>query len=406
MNFDKEFHKSNQYRYSVIIAVISVLVGFLLQYVFGSIPKQWFSFPFNVIGGLIYVFTITALFFLFKKKNIINLHSSVPFALVTTIVLGILTIGLGSISIDGSHNALWHTLGFDDITRSWYFALIFLMALTNLWLAILKKSVVYQSKNITFLLNHFGLWLILFAGVLGQGDIIRLKMDLYKDKTEWRAVDNNGNVVELPLAFELKNFTIDIFPNKLFIIDSLGNALPKGKPEGFMLEKNSANTNILHWKITLHQYFENAIPETDSTFIAHPMWGATNAAQITITNKLTNDKQTGWVAAGNFQFPPKAIKLDDNHTLVMAPPEARKFESEVLVFQKEKKDVLTEKIEVNHPLKVDNWKVYQVSYDERMGRWSELSVVELISDPWLPVVYTGIFILMAGCIAFLFKNRT
>jgi len=40
-----------------------------------------------------------------------------------------------------------------------------------------------------------------------------------------------------------------------------------------------------------------------------------------------------------------------------------------------------------------------------MGRWSERSVVELISDPWLPVVYTGIFMLIIGGIAFLLTNR-
>lgn len=90
---------------------------------------------------------------------------------------------------------------------------------------------------------------------------------------------------------------------------------------------------------------------------------------------------------------------------MMAPAEARKFQSEVSIYQKDTEEVRNEKIEVNHPIKVDGWKVYQVSYDERMGRWSELSVVELILDPWLPVVYTGIFILMAGGIAFLFVNR-
>ena len=46
-----------------------------------------------------------------------------------------------------------------------------------------------------------------------------------------------------------------------------------------------------------------------------------------------------------------------------------------------------------------------MSYDDRMGRWSELSVVELISDPWLPVVYVGIFLLIAGGVALLFQVR-
>ncbi|MDO5104736.1 cytochrome c biogenesis protein ResB [Capnocytophaga sp.] len=408
MNLDKEFHKSNQYRYSVMIALLSLLVGGILQYVFGSIPKSWFSFPQNIFGGLAFVILNTAIFFIFKKKNFINLHSSTPFAIVTVITLGVLTIGLGSISINKGHHGTSQTLlhfGLDDITKTWYFALVFLMALTNLWLAILKRSMVYQSKNITFLLNHFGLWLVMFAGVLGQGDLIRLKMDLRKDKIEWRATDDYGNVIQLPIAMELKSFDIDIYPNKLFIIDSLGNSLPKAKPEGFMLEKDGSEGKILDWKITQHQYFENAVPESDSTYVSHGMWGATNAAFITVENTKTGKKIQDWISAGNFQLPPRAIHLDEEHTLLMAPPEARKFQSEVIIYQKDTEQVRTETIEVNHPVKIDGWKIYQVSYDERMGRWSDLSVVELILDPWLPVVYTGIFILMAGGIAFLFVNR-
>lgn len=279
------------------------------------------------------------------------------------------------------------------------------MALTNLWLAILKRSMVYQSKNITFLLNHFGLWLVMFAGVLGQGDLVRLKMDLYKDKIEWRATDDNGNIIELPIAIELKSFDIDIYPNKLFVIDSLGNSLPKEKPIGFMLEKDGSEGKILDWKITQHQYLEKAIPDTDSTYVSHGMWGSTNAALVTVENLKTKERKKGWISAGNFQLPPRTIQLDADHTLVMAPAEARKFQSDVVIYQKDTEQIRREKIEVNHPVKVDGWKIYQVSYDERMGRWSDLSVVELILDPWLPVVYTGIFILMAGGVAFLFKNR-
>lgn len=407
MNLDKEFHKSNQYRYSLLIAVLSLLIGVVLQYFFGSIPKSWFSFPYNIIGGLTFVFLNTAIFFIFKKKNFINLHSSTPFAIVTVITLGILTIGLGSISINKEHGTPIALLNFglDDITKTWYFALVFLMALTNLWLAILKRSIVYQRKNITFLLNHFGLWLVMFAGVLGQGDLVRLKMDLYKDKIEWRATDDYGNVIELPIAIELKSFDIDIYPNKLFVIDSAGNSLPKEKPIGFMLEKNGSEGKILDWKITQHEYLEKAIPDTDSTYVAHGMWGATNAALVTVENLKTKETKKSWISAGNFQLPPRAIELDAEHTLVMAPAEARKFQSDVVIYQKDTEEVRKEKIEVNHPVKVDDWKIYQVSYDERMGRWSDLSVVELILDPWLPVVYTGIFILMAGGVAFLFKNR-
>ena len=408
MNFDKEFQKQNQYKYSIIITGISLFLGILLQYFTGTIPRQWFSFPNNIILGLIFILVNTAVFFLFKQKNFVNLHSSVPFAIVSSATLGVLTIGLGSINLDSSNTATPQyllRLGLDNITRTWYFALIFLLVLTNLWLAILKRALVFQKKNVTFLLNHFGLWLTLFAGVLGQGDLMRLTMDLHKDQTEWRAKDSEGHVHELPIALELKNFNIDIYPNKVYIIDKEGTPLPENKPQSFLLENNGTSMTMLDWKITLHEYLSNAVPVNENEFAANPMWGATNAAKITVQNIKNNTTTTEWIAAGNFQFPAKTIMLDSNHIVVMAPAEARKFESEVLVYQKGKEEIREEKIEVNNPITVDGWKIYQVSYDERFGRWSDLSVVELILDPWLPVVYIGIFILMAGSVAFLFKSR-
>lgn len=53
-------------------------------------------------------------------------------------------------------------------------------------------------------------------------------------------------------------------------------------------------------------------------------------------------------------------------------------------------------IDVNKPLSVDGWKIYQVSYDETKGKWSTVSVFELVRDPWMPLVYTGIILMLAG----------
>lgn len=88
----------------------------------------------------------------------------------------------------------------------------------------------------------------------------------------------------------------------------------------------------------------------------------------------------------------------------MAPPEAKKFESELLVYEKGSNKIDKQSIYVNQPLSVGGWKIYQTSYDENLGRWSDISVVELVNDPWLPLVYLGIFILMIGTLSFLIKN--
>lgn len=422
MTFEKSFHKSNQYRASIIIVVALLVLGLILQFAFGSIPKHWFSFPYNIYAAFSFVLITTGLFLKLRQKELVNLLSSVPFALVIVVVMGILTIGLGSINVSNqspimgaempkiSENpnpeqlALLKKLGLDNLTASWYFAFVFLCLLINLWFAVLKKALVFQKKNITFLLNHFGLWLCLFAGVLGQGDVQRLKMTLQQDAPEWRGVDEHGNMVELPLALELKKFKMDIYPNKLFIINKKGEALPKNKPDGFLLEKKGLSHQFLNWNVTLLEYVENAVMINENEFAKNPMWGSTNAAKIVIEDTKTGKKETKWISCGNFQFMPKIVQLNDEYTLVMAPPEAKKFESELLIYQKDSDKIQTASIFVNQPVTVNGWKIYQTSYDEKLGRWSDISVVELVSDPWLPLVYFGIFILMLGTISFLIKN--
>ena len=58
---------------------------------------------------------------------------------------------------------------------------------------------------------------------------------------------------------------------------------------------------------------------------------------------------------------------------------------------------------MNKPLNVDGWKIYQLSYDEALGRWSDVSIFELVKDPWLPAVYCGIALMLAGAVL-LFLN--
>lgn len=419
MNFEKSFHKSNQYKVSIIITTVLLILGLVLQISFGSIPKYWFSFPYNFYSGFVFIALTTAIFFFYKQKEVVNLFSSVPFAVVVVILMGILTIGLGSINIEPKtpetpqmiaentphkHNEFLEKIGFGNITSTWYFAFIFFCVLINLWFAVLKRALVFQMKNLAFLLNHFGLWLILFAGILGQGDIQKLKMTLEQDVPEWRAVDENGKMIELPIALELKKFKMDIYPNKLFLINEKGEALPKNKPDGFLLEKKGVSHIFGKWKVTLLEYIENAVMINDREYAKNPIWGSTNAAKISIENIKTGEKKVEWISCGNFQFPPKVVPLEKKFILVMAPPEAKKFESELLVFQKDDSSIKKASIFVNQPLKINGWKIYQTSYEEKLGRWSDISIVELVSDPWLPLVYAGIFILMIGTVFFLINN--
>jgi len=55
---------------------------------------------------------------------------------------------------------------------------------------------------------------------------------------------------------------------------------------------------------------------------------------------------------------------------------------------------------------IKGWKIYQVSYDQSKGKWSSLSILEAVNDPWLPAVYTGFFMMMAGAVLLFWLGKT
>ena len=73
----------------------------------------------------------------------------------------------------------------------------------------------------------------------------------------------------------------------------------------------------------------------------------------------------------------------------------KRFASEIQILTKSGKNIETI-VEVNKPYEVDGWKIYQFGYDTQMGAQSQISILELVSDPWLPWVYTGFYMMLAG----------
>ena len=126
-----------QYPFATLVACISLIIGLILQLTVGSLSKSWFSFPDNIIAGFTFVVITTLVFFIFRKSAFVSRFSSAPFAIVIVAVLGLLTIGLGSINVKPEEmQGVLGKLGLNDLTKTWYFGLIFVLALMNLWFAI------------------------------------------------------------------------------------------------------------------------------------------------------------------------------------------------------------------------------------------------------------------------------
>ena len=277
-----------------------ILAGLALELSAGQVKWDAFAWPVNgfVYGGFL---ALIAIVFLLRKKvyafQFLSTYQAAIPAMVYAVTLTII-MGLTRQKVGGT----W----LNDMLSFWPFVLIYVyvtvilgaVTLKRLYQIVNRKSSNRKWFDLPFLLNHLGLFLALTAATLGNADMQRLKMITAVGEPEWRALDANGVVKEMPLAIELKKFIMETYDN--------------GSP--------------------------------------------------------------------------------------------KRFASEIQILTKTKKNIETV-VDVNKPYEVDGWKIYQYGYDTQMGADSQISILELVSDPWLPLVYTGIYMMLAGTVLLVLYTR-
>lgn len=411
-NSRKIWEKPWDYTEGFIVAGGIALAGTLLQFPLGNINPVDFGSPVNIIIGALFVAGLLCCHFLLKGNYIVGWLSSVRSTLPALLVMLLFIVILGltpqfTIYEPQEHlpGNIFSRMGWYRMTTSWTFVFLCFYMLTILGFTLLKKARKLQSwRRLGFYLNHLGLFIALLGGLLGSGDLQRFTMTVAEGNTEWRAQDASGNIRELPVAIELDTFKIEEYPPKLVVIDNrTGKILPENRPGSYMFEAIGKTTQLNGNTIELLEYIPQAAIVRDSVFtnvVPMPMDGAATALKVRVTNPSLKEPVEGWVSNGSYMFPYQVLYIDEATSVAMPVQEVKKYTSQVTVFTKAGH---TEKagIEVNKPLSMEDWIIYQYSYDESMGKYSKTSVFELVRDPWLKVVYTGIFMLLAGAL-FLF----
>ncbi|MBP3786786.1 MAG: cytochrome c biogenesis protein ResB [Prevotella sp.] len=268
-----------------------IFAGLMLELSVGPVDWDAFRWPVNgvVLAGFL---TLIAIIFLLRKRvygfQFIGTYKAAIPALVYAVVLTIV-MGLTRQTVDG----VW----LNNMLSFWPFVLIYVYIAVILGQIILRRiincqlSIINLKRDIPFLLNHLGLFLAMTTATLGNADMQRLKMITVKGEPEWRALTSQQQIVEMPIAIELKEFIMETYDD--------------GSP--------------------------------------------------------------------------------------------RRFASDIQILTQSGKNIQTT-VEVNKPVEVDGWKIYQYGYDTQMGAMSQTSILELVSDPWLPLVYTGIYMMLAGAV--------
>ena len=151
-----------------------------------------------------------------------------------------------------------------------------------------------------------------------------------------------------------------------------------------------------NFEVTVEDYLPNAI-RFGMRYEPVNELGSPPAAYISIKNIENDSIKKAWISSGSYRYPYESVKMSEAYSMVMTIPEAKKFSSDIDILTKDGERINTV-LEVNKAFKFKGWKIYQLSYDDKMGKWSDLSVLELVRDPWLPLIYIGVFMMIAGAI--------
>jgi len=394
-----------RYKESFLVVLELIFMGLIFEVLSGGKGAPLLQWPVNMFVGAGLLLLLLIIFFRFRSRPMIKWLSSIPAAISAISFFALVTLLLGFIRQDDAEASRYMSLlGLTHMKNSWLMMISGLYFLTTLGFVALRRAVPFSRKNLGFLLNHVGLWITIAAGYLGAGDLMRLNLTLMEDHggTNQAVSQVTRESYLLPFSVRLEDFNIEHYNPKLALYDGRTRSavMEEGKPIPFV--EQGLNTTLANWNVEVLKYEPEAFRVGDE-YVFGDSVGNAPAAYIKAKNTESGQETEGWISSGSFRVMNQPIALDNHYFLVMTDPEPEKYSSDIVIEDGGMELPLT--LEVNKPFKYKGWKLYQLSYDERMGKWSMVSIVEAVRDPWLPVVYFGIFLLLAGALYLFWIGR-
>ena len=251
------------------------------------------------------------------------------------------------------------------------------------------------------LLMHTGCVLILAGGMWGSRaghnlqkkllgiDKIRSgRMAIYEGTSDnLVALDGSREQKELPFSLKLKDFLIEYYQPAYLRIQTLQGRqwkIPVEVGKEFPLGDSAGTIKI----IKSYENFKIGMEEGKSVPFDDPSPGSNPALEVQITEP-GGQTSTQYV----FELFPGHSHGQDKF-LLRYHRVIRDYISELQII-KDGKVVAEKDIEVNHPLRFGGYHFYQSSYDDKTFQYT---VLQVVSDTGLHVVYTGYWMLCIGVI--------
>ncbi|MDR2880465.1 MAG: hypothetical protein LBV29_00995, partial [Azoarcus sp.] len=264
------------YPESALFVAGFILVGFLLQLTIGHFDFSLLHYPANLVA-LALLIGLIALGVRFQSTLFVRWIAGIPMAV--TLTVGLLLLGFymeltPQVSrLPPQATDLISRLGFRMVTSSWPFVLLFIVTLIALGITTLKRLLRFTRRDISFVCNHLGLWILLVSAGLGSADMLRVVMHVGIGETQWRVFNKNEEALELPIAITLNKFTMEEYPPNLTILQvepdppprSEGSPQPEAKPQPkakqafFQIDLKRPKGRLGDWAVTIDEYIHTAV---------------------------------------------------------------------------------------------------------------------------------------------------
>jgi hypothetical protein len=392
------------YTEGFLIAGGLLMAGFALEWATPDQPLSAPAWPWNAVAGVILLFVPAIFHIILPKHPLIIWMSRIPASIgaIAAVVFTVLLMGLFAQGVHPPHSWMGR-LGLHRLAVSWPFLMSIAWFLLVLGMATVRRVVPFRVKNIGFLLNHFGLWLVIAGGLLGSGDLKRVTMTIQEGQTVWYGSDRQGHTVELPLALELIRFHKDEYPPKMGVLDHDTGRLEIRNERDLVEIERGGSGEMAGWAYQVREFYPESV-WTGSRYEPAGEVGAAPAALVEVFDEANGDTLSGWISCGSFAMEHRLLELNEGRSLAMTVPQARRYMSVAQLYTRSGRSEIVD-IEVNRPVDAEGWKLYQYSYDDRYGKWSPVSVIEAVRDPWLPVVYTGFVMMLLGAVYIFWTGR-
>jgi hypothetical protein len=395
---------SEGFREAALFTLLAIVAGFFVELLSGGAGIDLPRWPANFLFLAVFAITIVAVGLGMREKPLVAWLGGIPVGLSMIIGLALLSLIGGVLPQDPAPaGSLVARLRLNGIFSSWPFAFVALLFLFNLGLSLIWKTIPFRVSNLQFMLFHGGFWIALSCGLLGASDLQRLVIPLYEGKESDVAYEMpSERPVRLPYSIYLKDFEIDEYVPQFALYDPADDKVIEDKSRMIPEVRKGARAE---WagiaSATVVEFLPDALPGKDGNpVLAEGRKGVPFAKiRVEAANRPATEQ---WISGGGPGINPRFFQVG-NYFIVIAPGAPKSFRSNVMIREKEGRRTLA-MLEVNKPVDVQGWKLYQMGYDEKAGRWSTMSLVEAVNDPWLPAVYLGFFMIMGGNLLYFWKG--